>query len=207
MEVTTTMTAASSRKGLGGPRTPEGRKRSSLNALKHGLTARSKHGMEEITRVVGATYLDFVEVMTRHYRPIDPVEDTLVRRIARCAWRIHLSEKMEDHILNRRGWTTSPHSGRESLIRAERLIDVQLHRAIETLYKKRALMTKKAPNELMEPFCPSVPHARFNPEFLLPETNHFPGKTDSPEGDSPATGEPSPNQVPGSHPSSQPEVP
>jgi len=120
-----------------GPRTPQGKKRSSLNALKHGLSARSPHGLDEIARVHGISFAQTLDKMTGHYRPRDPVEEQLVIRIARCVWRLSLSAAMEQRIIDR-GWaTTRPGASYERILRYERLVDIHLHRALTMLYRKR----------------------------------------------------------------------
>lgn len=161
---------AASRKGIGGPKTAEGKKKVSTNALKHGLFVESKHGLEEVAQIVGRTYEEILDEVRTYYFPRDIVEDTLVRRIARCSWRILMSETMEDRIINRRGFYTSVGPGRERLMRYERLIDIQLHRAIEALEKRRDLMEKITQNKLIHGPIPSVSHAQHDPEFVPPKT-------------------------------------
>jgi hypothetical protein len=120
-----------------GPRTPQGKKRSSLNALKHGLTARSPHALDQIARVHGISFPRTLRRMNRHYRPRDPVEEELVIRIARCVWRLSLSAAMEHRIIER-GWaTTRPGASYERILRYERLVDIHLHRALTMLDRKR----------------------------------------------------------------------
>ena len=66
--------------GRTGPRTPEGKKRSSLNSLKHGLTASSSHALRRIEQEHDVPFEDIFARMNAHYRPADPVEEELVRR-------------------------------------------------------------------------------------------------------------------------------
>jgi hypothetical protein len=77
-------TVISSRKGIGGPKTPEGKARSSRNAIKHGLTSRepvllaheSREAWEQFSR-------DFVESL----HPAGADEIALAREMALTLWR------------------------------------------------------------------------------------------------------------------------
>ncbi len=122
---------------LGGPRTPEGKKRSALNALKHGLYAETSGAMNELAGVAGVDFAEVLERMNRHYKPADPVEEQLVIRIARCVWRLALSSSMEDRLLERGGNALRPGPSYDKVMRYERLVDIHLHRAIFTLQHKR----------------------------------------------------------------------
>jgi hypothetical protein len=125
--------------GQTGPRTRQGKKRSSLNALKHGLTAQSRHALAEIAQQHGVPFEQTLEEMNRHYQPRDPVEKQLVLRIARCVWRLSLSAAMEQRLIERRPAVHRPGTSYERILKYERLVDIHLHRAIATLYRKREL--------------------------------------------------------------------
>ena len=126
----------------GGPKTPEGKKRSSLNSLKHGLDARSDHALDEVARQHGIPLEDVLEEMTRHYRPADPVERQLVLRIARCAWRLSLSAAMEERLIERRPNAARPGVTYDRILKYERLVDIHLHRALATLHRKREMESR-----------------------------------------------------------------
>ena len=158
------------RKGIGGPKTAQGKKRVSLNALKHGLCAESLHGLEAVADLVGKTFQEVLDEMRTCCRPVDAVEEILVRRIAQCSWRMLITETMEDHILGRRGFQPSVGQSRERLIRYERLTDIQLHRAIEALQRRRESKAKTTQNRLPDDPSPSVSHAHHDPEFVPPKT-------------------------------------
>jgi hypothetical protein len=81
-------TETQSRKGIGGPKTKEGKERIRLNALKLGLYAQSIEGMQAVADVVGVTFEEIHQKMLDYYHPVDPLEETLVRRIARCTWKL-----------------------------------------------------------------------------------------------------------------------
>lgn len=127
-----------SRKGPTGPKTPEGKRRSSLNALKHGLDARSPQAVQLIADELNMTFDQLLEDLRSYYLPRDPVEDSLVRRVARCLWRLTLSETMEQRMINRRGMDNKPGATYDRILRYERLVDIHLHRAITALSRHRA---------------------------------------------------------------------
>jgi len=133
--------------GQTGPRTPEGKKRSSLNALKHGLTARTPHAHRRIERQHGVSFEDVLARMFDYYKPVDPVEDELVTRIARCVWRLSLSATMESRLLSRRKNASKPGVSYERILKYERLVDIHLHRALEALNKHRGLNNPNPQNE------------------------------------------------------------
>lgn len=141
----------SSRKGIGGPKTPEGKLRSSLNALKHGLRAESEQAMQLLNEQVGRDYEDLYEEMRAHFKPRDPLEDVLVRRIARAAWRTLLTQAIEDKELERRAHYLKISDRYEKIIRSERFIDIQFHRAVYALERKRQREYENTTNKLDRP--------------------------------------------------------
>lgn len=133
-----------------GPKTLEGKKRSSLNALKHGLTAKSPHALDKIASDNEVSFDEVLAEMVRHYQPMDPVEKQLVIRIARCVWRLTLSASMEQRLLETRPDARRPGTSYERILKYERLVDIHLHRAIATLQHKRELPNKSmSQNELL----------------------------------------------------------
>lgn len=172
---TAVATATSSRKGIGGPKTPEGKKRVSLNAMKHGLTATSPQGLEAISQEIGASYEQVLDEMRTHYSPRDFLEDRLVQRIARCFWRIMITQMKEDKHLEIRGANMlRPSKSYEKIIRHERMIDIQLHRAIAVLERKREKEAKeKLQNKLIEGHIPSSNPPISEREFVLPDTHNM----------------------------------
>ncbi|MEN6356311.1 MAG: hypothetical protein ABFD83_04420 [Armatimonadota bacterium] len=159
-----------SRKGIGGPKTEEGKKRVSLNAMKHGLTAVSPQGLETLAQDIGVTYEQVLEDFCRHYRPKDAVEEVLVKRIARCAWRLIITQAVEDRYLERRGLPNSIGKTYERIIKHERLSDIQLHRAIAALARKREReQNQNSQNKLNPDPVPSSNRPLPKREFVLPE--------------------------------------
>ena len=66
-----------------GPNTPEGKARSSMNALKHGLRARSFGILPEEDQ---AEWAQHVQDLRQGYRPVDAAEEKLVTAIAVAMW-------------------------------------------------------------------------------------------------------------------------
>jgi len=129
--------------GKPGPKTEEGKRRSSLNALKHGLTAKSRQAFDAMADESPIDFDPILETMRAHYRPADPVEEELVHRIARCLWRISQTEAMEQRLLDRHYARFRPGTSYESVLRCERIVALELHRTIRTLTVKREAENKK----------------------------------------------------------------
>jgi hypothetical protein len=68
-----------------GPRTEPGKQRSSLNALRHGLTARTAVLPNEDPE----TYQRHIQQFLDEYAPATPTETQLVHEIANTAWRLN----------------------------------------------------------------------------------------------------------------------
>jgi hypothetical protein len=78
-----------------GPATPEGKARSSQNALKHGLTA-------QLNTLPGESEEDFDALLESHmaqYQPVGAVEQDLVQTLATTRWRLRRIPLLEFHIL------------------------------------------------------------------------------------------------------------
>jgi hypothetical protein len=121
----------------GGPRTPEGKMRSSINGLKHGLTAESPQAMQAMAEACDADMDQILADLRWHYQPMDPVDEALVRRIAGCLFKLEHTEAMQRRMFDRRPQSLRPSSTVERLAKYERLVDMQLHRAIRALTAKR----------------------------------------------------------------------
>lgn len=67
-----------------GPRTPEGKARSSRNALKHGILSRELTQEGESAEEL----VDLIEALRADLRPEGAVESALIHRIADCIWRL-----------------------------------------------------------------------------------------------------------------------
>jgi len=142
------------RNSRGGPKTPEGKARSSMNALKHGLYAITPRAMRTIAEEAGITYEAILEDMCGYYRPADPVEMQLVKRIARCSWRLALAEGMEKRVLQRHAPANRPGTSYDRILKYERHVDIHFHRAIAALMRKR--QAENNSNAQNEPFPRSI---------------------------------------------------
>jgi hypothetical protein len=80
-----------------GPRTPAGKQRSSLNALRHGLTAASAVLPSEAP----AAYADHRRRFFEEYQPATPTETQLTQELADTAWRINRIPALEAALLDR----------------------------------------------------------------------------------------------------------
>jgi|GEM_PF-987062 len=126
------------RKGIGGPKTPEGRRRVSLNAIKHGYYAKTDQAMEVLAEKIGSDYNELLAELRAHFKPCDALEELLVRRISRAAWRTFLTEAVENKELVKFGGMPGLTASYGDMIKNERYIDIQLHRALYALERKRS---------------------------------------------------------------------
>src|SRR6266550_851957 len=74
-----------------GPRTENGKRRSRLNALRHGLAAETVVEAFENP----ASYKKFQATIVSHYAPQSPVEHELVLRLASLLWRLRRATSIE----------------------------------------------------------------------------------------------------------------
>jgi len=79
-----------------GPRTESGKQRSSLNALSHGLTARTAVLPTEDPD----TYQRHIQQFLDEYAPATPTETQLVHEIANTAWRLNRIPFLEADLLS-----------------------------------------------------------------------------------------------------------
>jgi hypothetical protein len=79
-----------------GPRTESGKQRSSLNALSHGLTARTAVLPTEDPD----TYQRHIQQFLDEYKPANPTETQLVHEIADTAWRLNRIPLLEAELLS-----------------------------------------------------------------------------------------------------------
>ena len=77
-----------------GPRTPEGKKRSSLNALRHGLTGQVVVMPNEDLKA----YLAFIELYVKDLNPATEPEKQLAQDMANSQWRLNRSASVENGI-------------------------------------------------------------------------------------------------------------
>jgi hypothetical protein len=77
-----------------GPKTPEGRKRASLNAFKHGLTAQTV----VLPTEDNSPYYSFVQSYVKDLKPIGMAELQIVQAIADDTWRLNRSRTVENNL-------------------------------------------------------------------------------------------------------------
>ena len=87
-----------------GPRTPRGKAASSLNALRHGLRARSALLPGEDRRAFRNLYRSF----SAHYRPSGPLQDFLLEQMAVAYWKLARLSRIEALVFAHR--STDDHS-------------------------------------------------------------------------------------------------
>src|ERR1022692_2906658 len=80
-----------------GPRTEAGKQRSSQNALRHGLTARTPVLASEDQ----AAYQSHCRKLENEYQPATATETQLVQELADTSWRLNRIPLLEADILNR----------------------------------------------------------------------------------------------------------
>jgi hypothetical protein len=80
-----------------GPRSPEGRAKSALNAIKHGLCAQtviiSSENSEEFSR--------YSKNLSADFAPINQIERNMVKRIVSISWRLDRATKYESLVLDK----------------------------------------------------------------------------------------------------------
>ena len=81
-----------------GPKTPEGKAASSLNALKHGLTAKHAVIPGEDPELFDQTLQSFLD----HLQPVGPVENLLVQQIVMASWRLPRLRALETGLFEMR---------------------------------------------------------------------------------------------------------
>ena len=92
-----------------GPRTENGKRRSRLNALHHGLAAETVVEAFENPR----SYKKFQAAIVSHYAPQSPVEHELVLRLASLLWRLRRATSIETGLFEiqagiLRGYASTP---------------------------------------------------------------------------------------------------
>jgi hypothetical protein len=77
-----------------GPKTEQGRKRSSLNALRHGLTGQ----VTTMTDDDRAAHDQFSQALIQSLAPVGALEAQLAQRIATDSWRLNRASAIEDNL-------------------------------------------------------------------------------------------------------------
>ncbi len=115
-----------------GPRTLEGKARSSQNALRHGLSSRTALLESEDQ----AAYQQHCRQFFDEYRPATPTETQLTQELADTAWRLNRIPALEAELLNR-----AAHPANEEAAIAFDIVDA--HRAISILSLHSARLSRQ----------------------------------------------------------------
>jgi len=132
-----------------GPRTPEGKAASRLNALRHGLAAKQ-------VIVLGEKAEDFEAFHAEMHAALDPadaLEEQLAERIVLCAWRLRRACRAEAGVVaegaRRFEWATDGKKANDSVLlsdigmistlsRYESSVERALHRTLSLLEQRQA---------------------------------------------------------------------
>ncbi len=95
-----------------GPRTPRGKRRASLNALKHGMLAKDLVLPELEGKDAAAEFRALLHALTDDLAPRGAFELLLVEKIAVCTWRMRRLLRYENRVafLNSNEWKSPPTS-------------------------------------------------------------------------------------------------
>jgi len=115
-----------------GPRTEEGKARSSQNALRHGLLSRTPVLRSEDQ----AAYEQHCRQFFDEHRPATPTETQLTQELADTSWRLNRVPALEAELLNR-----AAHPANEEAAIAFDIVDA--HRAISILSLHSARLSRQ----------------------------------------------------------------
>jgi hypothetical protein len=93
-----------------GPRTDGGKRASSLNALKHGLTGQTLL----MTPEESEAYEQFTGSIVRDLRPVGAMEAEIARSIADTRWRINRAAAIENNIFASEAWSQESWAARDA---------------------------------------------------------------------------------------------
>jgi len=145
-----------------GPRTPAGKQRSRLNALKHGILAKAVVIQGGPGRERRAEFDQLLLAFWQHYAPQGPIEEMLVERMATLKWRlarVYRSERGEiasnlaldpDEVSESDYLPGSMVSDR--LVRYETMLERAFYRALtelERLQRSRRVSPQSAPTDAL----------------------------------------------------------
>ena len=165
-----------------GPVSPEGKARSAMNSLSHGLTSQVLFTRREQPAEFWAILSDFME----EFQPESPFEQTLVERMALAQWNGLRSNSLETLILSR---LQDDHPYQfvtfvPLLLRYHAAADREYHRAHKAFITHRkerrngtiGFVSQNAPDQSSEPAAnpaskaPAAPPKPAKPAFIIPKT-------------------------------------
>lgn len=90
-----------------GPRTPDGKARSSKNATRHGLLSRELlQSDEKLAHLQGLS-----ERLRAQLEPVGELELLLVERVVSCVWRLRRALRIESELVERDRWSVGADEG------------------------------------------------------------------------------------------------
>src|SRR6266853_2371668 len=122
-----------------GPKTEEGRKRSRMNALRHGLTGQ----VTTMTDEDRAAHEQFCQALIRSLAPEGAMETQLAQRIATDSWRLNRASAIEDNLFalglhQNAGQICPDHEQVDAALTSARVFTEESHQLqILTLYEQR----------------------------------------------------------------------
>ncbi len=130
-----------------GPRTDAGKAVSSMNSLKHGLTAKTVVLPGENKADFDAMHQQLIE----EHAPLGALETELVAEIAACLWRLQRARRYESKVLETSSFEVFVShqlgKGFETLLRYMGAIERQLNRAIVRLRETQSARRKRAASQ------------------------------------------------------------
>ena len=160
-----------SKRSRSGPKTQAGKDRSKVNALKHGLCARSTIVAGESIEEYQAVHAALVE----QFRPDSPQEEMLVDQLAQCYWQVLRARRKETELLAYQAetpvweWSEEYFRSVERFNRYRTAIDRSYQRALNTLQKFQKEWRKSHP-EIHSREKVTVRHMIFN---VGPDNDRF----------------------------------
>jgi hypothetical protein len=117
-----------------GPRTLAGKQRSSLNALSHGLTARTAILASEDRAAYEQHHRQFFD----EYQPANTTETQLVQELADTSWRLNRIPALEDNLIHQASSPESLVSALASLGMHSQRLSRQFQKALQQLREIQA---------------------------------------------------------------------
>ena len=146
-----------------GPRTDAGKAVSSMNSLKHGLTAKTVVLPGENK----ADFDRFHDQLIEEHAPTGVLETELVAEIAACLWRLQRARRYESKVLEISSFevfvSNKLGKGFETLLRYMGAIERQLNRAIVRL---RETQTARRKLEAAKPAAKALSATAPSPQFV-----------------------------------------
>lgn len=141
-----------------GPATPEGKQKSRLNGLTHGLRT------SDVVLTVGRAaedpeaYQSLLNSMLADFRPKTALERGLIERLAVCFWRSRRALRLEQSTLFDAGLTAQRESQLQDELHAKENDLEKTHESLRMLTEFLAIARPVAPSPMQEPSDPGEAH-------------------------------------------------